>query len=115
MKPKRSWRTYLRRSRQLPNHRCFFNINILSVFFFFSLQLLFIHYDSVKTCDYFMVFNLNGDLFLLCSEINHSSAVIEEEIEKCKGSALERKRALNEDRDNFQKAAYAVLDMLNRE
>ncbi|XP_014500817.1 uncharacterized protein LOC106761762 [Vigna radiata var. radiata] len=49
------------------------------------------------------------------TEINHNSAVIEEEIEKCKGSALERKRALNEDRDNFQKAAYAVLDMLNRE
>ncbi|XP_047154290.1 uncharacterized protein LOC124825688 [Vigna umbellata] len=49
------------------------------------------------------------------TEINHNSAVIEEEIEKCKGSALERKRALNEDRDNFQKAAYAVLDILNRE
>ncbi|WVZ18353.1 hypothetical protein V8G54_005675 [Vigna mungo] len=49
------------------------------------------------------------------TEINHNSAVIEEEIEKCKGSALERKRALDEDRDNFQKAAYAVLDMLNRE
>ncbi|CAJ1973777.1 unnamed protein product [Sphenostylis stenocarpa] len=41
--------------------------------------------------------------------------VIEEDIEKCKGSALERKKALDEERDNFQKAAYAVLDMLNRE
>ncbi|QCE16176.1 uncharacterized protein LOC114163020 [Vigna unguiculata] len=55
------------------------------------------------------------NIFKTITEINHSSAVIEEEIEKCKGSALERKRALNEDRDNFQKAAYAVLDMLNRE
>jgi len=53
--------------------------------------------------------------FFFYSEINHNSAVIDEEIEKCKGSALERKTALNEDRDNFQKAAYAVLEMLNRE
>ncbi|KAK7352770.1 hypothetical protein VNO80_18198 [Phaseolus coccineus] len=55
------------------------------------------------------------NLFKTITEINHNSAVIEEEIEKCKGSALERKTALNEDRDNFQKAAYAVLEMLNRE
>ncbi|ESW09090.1 hypothetical protein PHAVU_009G099200 [Phaseolus vulgaris] len=55
------------------------------------------------------------NLFKTITEINHNSAVIDEEIEKCKGSALERKTALNEDRDNFQKAAYAVLEMLNRE
>lgn len=41
--------------------------------------------------------------------------MIEEEIEKCKGSALVRKRALDEEKDHFQKAAYAVLDMLNRD
>lgn len=41
--------------------------------------------------------------------------MIEEEIEKCKGSAIERKTALDEERDHFQKAAYAVLDMLNRD
>jgi len=54
-------------------------------------------------------------LSLVYSEINQNSAVVEEEIEKCKGSGLERKRALDEEKDNFQKAAYAVLDMLNRE
>ncbi|RDY12374.1 hypothetical protein CR513_02847, partial [Mucuna pruriens] len=55
------------------------------------------------------------NMFKTITEINQNSVVIEEEIEKCKGSALERKRALDEERDNFQKAAYAVLDMLNRE
>ena len=49
------------------------------------------------------------------SEINQNSVMIEEEIEKCKGSALDRKRALDEEKDHFQKAAYAVLDMLNRD
>ncbi|KAG5018692.1 hypothetical protein JHK82_014633 [Glycine max] len=69
----------------------------------------------IKTCDYFVFRNLNSYLSLVYSEINQSSAVVEEEIEKCKGSALERKRALDEEKDNFQKAAYAVLDMLSRE
>ncbi|KAH1124634.1 hypothetical protein AAZX31_06G071500 [Glycine max] len=55
------------------------------------------------------------NMFKTVTEINQSSAVVEEEIEKCKGSALERKRALDEEKDNFQKAAYAVLDMLSRE
>ncbi|XP_029128895.1 uncharacterized protein LOC109807462 [Cajanus cajan] len=55
------------------------------------------------------------NMFKAITEINQNSSVIEEEMEKCKGSALERKRALDEERDNFQKAAYAVLDMLNRE
>ncbi|TKY74661.1 hypothetical protein E2542_SST03424 [Spatholobus suberectus] len=55
------------------------------------------------------------NMFKTIIEINQNSAVIEEEIEKCKGSALERKRALDEEKDKFQKAAYAVLDMLNRE
>jgi hypothetical protein len=41
--------------------------------------------------------------------------VIEEEIEKCKGSAMERKTALDEEKDHVQKAAYAVLDMLTRD
>jgi hypothetical protein len=41
--------------------------------------------------------------------------VIEEEIEKCKGSAMERKTALEEEKDHVQNAAYAVLDMLNRD
>ncbi|XP_027356889.1 uncharacterized protein LOC113866206 [Abrus precatorius] len=49
------------------------------------------------------------------TEINQNSAVIEEEIEKSKSTALERKRTLDEEKDHFQKAAYAVLDMLNRD
>ncbi|KAK7410304.1 hypothetical protein VNO78_00992 [Psophocarpus tetragonolobus] len=55
------------------------------------------------------------NLFKTITEINQNSAVIEEDIEKCKVSSLERKRALDEEKDSFQKAAYAVLDMLNRE
>ncbi|XP_004501263.1 uncharacterized protein [Cicer arietinum] len=55
------------------------------------------------------------NMLKMIAEINQNSAVIEEEIEKCKGSAIERKTALDEERDHFQKAAYAVLDMLNRD
>ncbi|XP_057434567.1 uncharacterized protein LOC130727451 [Lotus japonicus] len=55
------------------------------------------------------------NMLKMTAEINQNSAVIDEEVEKCKGSALERKRALDEEKDHFQKAAYAVLDMLNRD
>ncbi|KAL2346821.1 hypothetical protein Fmac_000821 [Flemingia macrophylla] len=55
------------------------------------------------------------NMYKTITEINQNSTMIEEDMVKCKGSALERKRALDEERDNFQKAAYAVLDMLNRE
>lgn len=47
------------------------------------------------------------------SEIDQSSNGVIEDIEKCKDSALERKRTLEEDKERFQKAAYSVLDMLN--
>lgn len=36
-----------------------------------------------------------------------------EEIEKCKDSAIDRKKALEEEKERFQKAAYTVLDLLN--
>lgn len=36
-----------------------------------------------------------------------------EEIEKCKDSALEKKKLLEEEKEHFEKAAYTVLDMLN--
>ncbi|MED6221751.1 hypothetical protein PIB30_057765 [Stylosanthes scabra] len=55
------------------------------------------------------------NMLKMITEINHNSVVIEEEIEKCKGSALDRKRTLDEEKNHFQKAAYAVLDMLNRD
>lgn len=35
-----------------------------------------------------------------------------EEIERSKNSALEKKKALEEEKERFQKAAYAVLNML---
>lgn len=35
------------------------------------------------------------------------------EIEKCKNSAIEKKRILEEEKEHFEKAAYTVLDMLN--
>lgn len=49
----------------------------------------------------------------LDSEIDQNSAGIMEEIERCKDTASERKKALEEEKDRFQKAAYAVLDLLN--
>lgn len=38
-----------------------------------------------------------------------------EEIEKCKESATEKKKILEEEKERFQKAAYTVLDVLNRD
>ncbi|XP_054788234.1 uncharacterized protein LOC129294121 [Prosopis cineraria] len=48
------------------------------------------------------------------NEIKEHSDAIKEEIEKCKDSALQRKRTLDEDKDQFQKVASAVLDMLTK-
>ncbi|KAF8017858.1 hypothetical protein BT93_H2919 [Corymbia citriodora subsp. variegata] len=44
---------------------------------------------------------------------DQSSAGIIEDIEKCRNSALERKKGLEEEKKQFQRAAYAVIDMLN--
>ncbi|KAF1871501.1 hypothetical protein Lal_00020295 [Lupinus albus] len=55
------------------------------------------------------------NMLKMITEVNQNSAVIEEEIEKCKGFTAERKKALDEEKDHFQKAAYAVLDLLNRD
>lgn len=38
-----------------------------------------------------------------------------EDIEKSKDSAAEKKRCLEEEKERFQRAAYAALNMLNRE
>ncbi|XP_058785813.1 uncharacterized protein LOC131660572 [Vicia villosa] len=53
------------------------------------------------------------NMLKMSAEINQNSVTIDEEIEKCKSSAVERKTALDEEKNHFQKAAYAVLDMLN--
>ncbi|KAI3822049.1 hypothetical protein L1987_09630 [Smallanthus sonchifolius] len=55
------------------------------------------------------------NMLKMISEIDQSSSGIIEDIEKCKDSALERKRTLEEEKERFQKAAYSVLDMLNTE
>nr|XP_043613452.1 uncharacterized protein LOC122585381 [Erigeron canadensis] len=53
------------------------------------------------------------NMLKMITEIDHSSGGIIEDIEKCRESALERKRNLEDDKERFQKAAYSVLDMLN--
>ncbi|KAL4603680.1 hypothetical protein ACB092_10G141600 [Castanea dentata] len=53
------------------------------------------------------------NMFKMINEVDQNSAGIMEEIEKCKDSALERKRILEEEKQRFQKAAYTVLGMLD--
>lgn len=48
------------------------------------------------------------------SEIDQSSTEISEEIEKCKGSVFERRKELEVEKEIFQTAAYAVIDMLGK-
>lgn len=49
----------------------------------------------------------------MCSEIDGNSVGIKEEIEKSKEFAMEKKRVLEEEKEQFQKAAYTILDMLS--
>ncbi|KAK9912737.1 hypothetical protein M0R45_036583 [Rubus argutus] len=53
------------------------------------------------------------DMLKSIREIDENSAQITDEIEKCKDSALEKKRGLEETKEQVEKAAYAVLQMLN--
>ncbi|CAA0810599.1 Unknown protein [Striga hermonthica] len=53
------------------------------------------------------------NMLKMTNEIDQSSAGIKEEIEKTRDAALQRKVVLEEEKDNFQKAALAVLDMLH--
>ncbi|KAK8610233.1 hypothetical protein V6N13_081396 [Hibiscus sabdariffa] len=46
-------------------------------------------------------------------EIDQNSLGVLEEIKKCKDSALERQKCLEDEKEQFQKAAYTVLEMLN--
>ncbi|KAK1312783.1 hypothetical protein QJS10_CPA07g00461 [Acorus calamus] len=47
------------------------------------------------------------------TDIDQSSSGINEDIEQCKGSVVERKKILEEEKERFQKAAFSVLEMLN--
>ncbi|KAK4854384.1 hypothetical protein QYF36_023033 [Acer negundo] len=53
------------------------------------------------------------NMLKMISEVDQNSAGIMEEIDKCKNSVLEKKKLLEEEKEQFQKAAYAVLEMLN--
>ncbi|KAI6680074.1 hypothetical protein NL676_033955 [Syzygium grande] len=53
------------------------------------------------------------NMLKVINEADQSSAKIIEDIEKCRNSALERKKGLEEEKKQFQRAAYAVIDMLN--
>ncbi|XP_008219831.1 PREDICTED: uncharacterized protein LOC103320006 [Prunus mume] len=53
------------------------------------------------------------NMLKMMSEIDDNSAGITEEIEKCKEQSLEKKRGLEEAKEQVEKAAYAVLEMLN--
>ncbi|KAI3835369.1 hypothetical protein MKW98_020485 [Papaver atlanticum] len=54
------------------------------------------------------------NMLTMTNEIDQSSSGIMEEIEKCKESATEKKKMLDEEKERFQKAAYMALDMLNK-
>ncbi|KAI9097528.1 hypothetical protein K1719_025299 [Acacia pycnantha] len=54
------------------------------------------------------------NMLKMTNGIEEHSDVIEEEIEKCKDSALQRKKTLDEEKEQFQKVASAVLDMLTK-
>jgi len=72
--------------------------------FFFSFFLKFFNLNSV---------NLFDAWWTLCSEIDQTTGGIMEETGKYKDTAFERKKDLEEEKERFQKAAYAVLGMLN--
>ncbi|GAB2275604.1 hypothetical protein Dimus_010361 [Dionaea muscipula] len=53
------------------------------------------------------------DLLKMINEIDVHNAEVVEEVERCKESAVQRRKAIEEETECFQKAAYAVLDVLN--
>ncbi|CAH8272238.1 unnamed protein product [Arabidopsis lyrata] len=53
------------------------------------------------------------NMLKMVNEIDQNSVGIKEEIEKSKDFAMEKKRILEEEKDQFQKAAYTILDMLS--
>ncbi|RVX19572.1 hypothetical protein CK203_005369 [Vitis vinifera] len=63
--------------------------------------------------DLYLPLSIISSLIILHSEVDQNSAEVMEEIEKCKDSALEKKKLLEEEKEHFEKAAYTVLDMLN--
>ncbi|KAL7164388.1 hypothetical protein ACSBR2_040324 [Camellia fascicularis] len=54
------------------------------------------------------------NMLKMTNEIDENSSGITEEIAKCKDNAFERKKILEEQKESFQKAAFTVLDLLNK-
>ncbi|XP_015084760.1 uncharacterized protein LOC107028232 [Solanum pennellii] len=55
------------------------------------------------------------NMLKMINEVDHSSTEVTEDMEKCKESALERSKTLEEQKEHFQRAAYAILNMLNNQ
>ncbi|XP_052208876.1 uncharacterized protein LOC127812509 [Diospyros lotus] len=55
------------------------------------------------------------NMLKMINEIDENSSGIMEEIAKLKDDSIERKRILEEQKENFQKAAFTILEMLNKE
>ncbi|KAL9239833.1 hypothetical protein vseg_014116 [Gypsophila vaccaria] len=53
------------------------------------------------------------NLLKMINEIEVQCADVREEIEKCKESVLEKRKAIEDEKECYQKAAFAVLDVLN--
>ncbi|CAK7353418.1 unnamed protein product [Dovyalis caffra] len=54
-----------------------------------------------------------GNMLKMITEIDQAAGGIMEEIGKCKDNVFERKKGLEEEKERFQKVAYALLGMLN--
>ncbi|CAI0441277.1 unnamed protein product [Linum tenue] len=74
-----------------------------------ELELTSVIYDMSQ-----QVQNAMAEMLKMTSEMDQTSAGVTEEIGKCKEAAMERKKALDEEKEKFQKAAYSLLDILNR-
>ncbi|KAJ4773899.1 polyamine-modulated factor 1-binding protein [Rhynchospora pubera] len=53
------------------------------------------------------------NMLKMTSEVDQNIAEIATDMEKCRESVSEKGRMLEEERERFQKAALAVLEMLN--
>ncbi|CAN6456411.1 unnamed protein product [Victoria cruziana] len=49
----------------------------------------------------------------MISEIDRRSAEIKEDVDRCKGWAIERKKMVEEEKERFRVAALNALDLLN--
>lgn len=53
------------------------------------------------------------NMLKMINEIDQNSSEVQDEIGKCRDFALEKKKTLDQEKEHFQKAAYAVINILN--